>query len=164
MSAFLKLHREILSRRNLAVLQEVMQSGRASLLQKQEAECRSLRIQLDMAERRRDELRLDNTELEVQEERLLRRNNYLANLVQSAVVEQRRVNTNLKELVDNYWALIDDCFDVDYETKENARGQKRKLPAAEQLKKMKKIVIEHNDKRARMFVDAMASGAGSSTD
>ena len=70
---------------------------------------------------------------------------------------------NLKEVVDNYWALIDDCVDVGYETKENARGQKRKPPATEQLKKMEKIVIEHNRKRARMVVDAMGR-AGSSTD
>ena len=66
-------------------------------------------------------------------------------------------------MVDNYWALLDACIDVGYETRENAHGQKRKLPAAEQLKKMEKIVIEHNRKRARMVVDAMGR-AGSSTD
>ena len=78
-------------------------------------------------------------------------------------VELALVKDNLKEVVDNYWALIDDCVDVGYETKENARGQKRKPPAAEQLKKMEKIVIEHNGKRARMLVTAVR-GAGSSTD
>ena len=60
MSALIKLHHEIVSRRNLAVLQAVMQARRASLLQKQEAECRILRIQLELAERHRDEFLLEN--------------------------------------------------------------------------------------------------------
>ena len=87
----------------------------------------------------------------------------LEDIVLRAATEERRVNANLKELVDNYWSLLDACVDVGYETKENARGQKRKLPATEQLKKINKIVSEHNGKRARMLVAAV-TGAGSSTD
>ena len=50
----------------------------------------------------------------------------------------------------NYSALIVDCLGVGDETKENARGHKRKLPATEQLKKINAIVLEHNGKRVRM--------------
>ena len=48
------------------------------------------------------------------------------------------------------------------ETKENARGQKRKLPAAQRLQLMDKILIEHIRKRMRAVGNAVR--AGSSTD
>ena len=159
MSAFLKLNHEILSRRNLAVMQEVMQSGRASLLQKQEAELTLMRA--DKA--KESEATQD---LCAAVSILMDNHRWAMDSRERLGTELDNVKDSLVEVVGNYWALIDDCFDVSSETKENARGQKRKLPAAEQMKKIDKIVNEHNRKRARMFaaVMARARGAGSSTD
>ena len=90
---------------------------------------------------------------------LIRLNEHNGRLADNAI----RMDTKMVEVLNLYWSLIDTCMEVVDETKENARGQKRKLPAAEQIKKMEKILIEHNGKRARMVVDGLR-GAGSSTD
>ena len=156
MSAIIELHCELKNRMHIAVLQTIMQSGRASVLEKQEAELTMLR---DNAIALRDRIsRSDDRIDEMNEHNVL-----LEDLVLRAITKQRRMDTKMQELVDNYWSLIDTCMEVVDETKENARGQKRKLPAAEQIKKMEKILIEHNGKRARMVVDGLR-GAGSSTD
>ena len=171
MSAFLKLNREILSRRNLAVMQEVMQSGRVGLLQKQEVELALLRFQLAKTELEREQALLKEAEGLVRESHLqadLDNSHFERgegiDLQEYLVDELKKVKVNIKEVICTYWELIDDCIDVGYETKENARGQKRKLPAAEQLKKMQKVVNEHNSKRARMVATAMTAASGSSTD
>ena len=145
----------------------MMQSQRASVLERQEEELALMRWAVQSMEecsdadtayfeKCEDDWKLTNIEA-------LSRINRLEHMLLSAATDQRRVNDNMKELVDNYWSLLDACVDVGYETKENARGQKRKLPATEQLKKINKIVSEHNGKRARMIVAAV-TGAGSSTD
>ena len=156
MSAMLQLNRELLDRRNMAVLQITMQSQRASVLEKQAAELALLRIWYNRSalSTKRAWAQADATEAH---------NYWLQEILFHAVADQRRVNDNLQQLVDDYWALIDDCVDVGYETKENSRGQKRKLPATEELKKIRKIICEHNGYRARMVVAAV-TGAGSSTD
>ena len=82
-------------------------------------------------------------------------------LVTTVLTNQRMANVNSKELIDSYWAMIDECVDVGYETKENTRGQKRKLPATEQMKKINKIVDVHTGNRTRMVADSVAR---SSTD
>ena len=51
MSAMLQLNRELLDRRNMAVLQTTMQSQRASVLEKQAAELALLQIGYNRAER-----------------------------------------------------------------------------------------------------------------
>ena len=156
MSAMIELERVVVSRRNMYVLNTVLQSQRASLLEKQEAELAMMRHQhLEMTDSAKS--------AEAEEAAMKRRINELENLVLRAVEDQQRVRGNMEKLVNDYWSLIDDCIDVADETKENARGHKRKLPAAGQLKKINTIVIEHNRKRAKMVVDAMRA-AGSSTD
>ena len=160
MSALLKLHHEIVSRRNLAVLQEVMQSRRASLLQKQEAELTLLRTQLYEAYE-------DKNEIEIHEGFLVERNSYLESSMVEAEAAVDRLAAHAREMVHNYWAIINDCVEVLTDTKENARGQKRKPPATEQLKKLRMIVLEHCSKRSRIVENAVAgtlSRAGSSTD
>ena len=163
MSAMIALHREIVSRRNLTALQAIMQSQRASVLEKQEAELALLRIRHANLQGVSTTALLECDLAWAREAALQEHNNQLRDLVLSAMVEEQRVNNILKEVVDNYWAIIDACTAVGWETKENARGQKRKLPATEELKKIRKIISEHNAKRARMVVGAM-TGAGSSTD
>ena len=163
MSAMIALHREIVSRRNLTALQAIMQSQRASVLEKQEAELALSRIRHANLQGVSTTALLECELAWAREAALQEHNNQLRDLVLSAMVEEQRVNNILKEVVDNYWAIIDACTAVGWETKENARGHKRKPPAAEQLKKIEEIVCEHNRKRARMVVDAMGR-AGSSTD
>ena len=68
-------------------------------------------------------------------------------------------------LLSDYWSLIDEITDITWETKENSRGQKRRLPATEQLAKITKVSRGHSGKRAKQVVSALfASGAGGSTD
>ena len=145
----------------------MMQSQRASLLEKQEAEIKLLRWTLLKVKQAgiNEKFRLLECAKHKQEHinELYDRNDRLEEILHHAAADQRRGNDHLQELVDNYWALLDDCVDVGWETKENSRGQKRKLPATEELKKIRKIISEHNAKRARMVVGAM-TGAGSSTD
>ena len=185
MSALIKLHHEIVSRRNLAVLQAVMESRRASLLQKQEAELTLLRTQLAKTELERDRawaregsqtervdlLRDMVTNAMMNQQRLTQNRDYIRAELYKAYEENHELEADLDKLAfdkgeetdlrdylleqlaevkGNYSALIVDCLGVGDETKENARGHKRKLPAAEQLKKINAIVLEHNGKRVRM--------------
>ena len=156
MSAIIELHRELMSRMHITVLQTIMQSGRASVLEKQEAELTLLR---ENAIALRDRLSRSHDRFDEMNEHNGRLDEHNARLEDHVI----RMDTKMVEVLHNYWSLIDTCIEVVDETKENARGQKRKLPAAEQIKKMEKILIEHNGKRARMFVDTLR-GAGSSTD
>ena len=163
MSATIKLHHVLESRKNMTVLQTVLQSNRAKLVEKQEAQITLLRQSTNHAQAELQTAVNHVLHMEGREDSFRERITQLQDVILHAGREQRRTNDRLKELVDNYWALLDDCIDVGNETKENSRGHKRKLPAAEELKKIKKIIGEHNSKRARMIVDAM-TGAGSSTD
>ena len=155
MSAMLELHREMLERRNLAVLGTIMQTQRASVLEKQAAEVAFLRIELDRTDRDLDRAWYESAEFEDQVDALQKDNDELRAVVAHALAEQQRVNGNLKELVDSYWAIVNDCSDVCGERNENARGQKRKLPAAGQMKKINKIILEHIGNRARMVGNAV---------
>ena len=167
MAAMIELHIAIAVRLTERALYTVMMSQRKSVLERQEAEIRLLKWNIQSGELAAEEESIQyekcKVDLELTNITAQRRINQLENMVLRAATEQRRVNDNLKELVDNYWALLDDCVDVGWETKENSRGQKRKLPATEELKKIRKIICEHNGKRARMVVAAV-TGAGSSTD
>ena len=167
MAAMIELHIAIAVRLTERALYTVMMSQRKSVLERQEAEIRLLRWALQSgtqaAEAESIQVEQREINLEWRNIQAQRRIYDLEDIVLRAATEERRVNANLKELVDNYWTLIDACVDVRWETRENARGQQRKPPAAEQLKKINKIVSEHNGKRARMVVAAM-TGAGSSTD
>ena len=184
MSALIKLHHEIVSRRNLAVLQAVMESRRASLLQKQEAELTLLRTQLAQTELERDRawaregsqtervdlLRDMVTNAMMNQQRLTQNRDYIRAELYKAYEENHELEADLDkqafdageeidlrdhlleqlaEVKGNYSALIVDCLGVGDETKENARGHKRKLPATEQLKKINAIVLEHKDKHAK---------------
>ena len=157
MAAMVELHIAISARLTKAALQTVMQSQRASVLEKQEAEIGLLRWAVHSG------THSDAIQLELRNISTLKRILQLEDILFHAAADQRRVNAQNDQLANNYWALIDDCVDVGWETKENARGQKRKLPATEELKKIRKIISEHNAKRARMVVGAMTD-AGSSTD
>ena len=139
MSAMIELERIVVDRRIMRALHTVLQSQRASLLEKQEAEFALMKHQ-------HLELKDIANSAEEEEVAMKRRINELENLV--------------RELVDNYWTLINDC--IGWFTKEYySRGQKRELPSTEQFKKLEKIISEHNGKRARMVVNA---STGSSTD
>ena len=184
MSALIKLHHEIVSRRNLAVLQAVMESRRASLLQKQEAELTLLRTQLAKTELERDRawaregsqtervdlLRDMVMNAMMNQQRLTQNRDYIRAELYKAYEENHKLEADLDkqafdageeidlrdhlleqvaEVKGNYEALFAECLGVADETKENARGHKRKLPATEQLKKINAIVLEHKDKHAK---------------
>ena len=155
----LELHREMLERRNLAVLGTIMQTQRASVLEKQAAEVAFLHIELDRSGRDCDNAWRHAAESEDRAESIEAHNDRLEELVTYTLTNQRRVNVKLKELIDSYWAIINDCVDVCHETKKNARGQKRKLSATEQVQKLKKIIDEHSRKRARMVAAQSARGS-----
>ena len=157
MAAMVELHIAISARLTKAALQTVMQSQRVSVLEKQEAEIQLLRLAVHSG------THSDAIQIELRNITTQRRIQQLADYIRLSAAEHRRVNNQNDQLANNYGALLDDCVDVGWETKENARGQKRKLPATEELKKIRKIISEHNAKRARMVVGAMTD-AGSSTD
>ena len=106
----IELNIVLVSRRHMQVLQTAMQSQRASLLEKQEAELRLLR---------RHNLELRNKSNSA-EERFIAAEEHLTaldNLVSHTIAEQRRVNGNLREVIDNYLSLIDECVAVGWEQK-----------------------------------------------
>ena len=144
------------------MLQTIMESQRASVIEKQEAELTLLRTELNYEKMRKDEL-LD-MHLETNRELVVARlrNIELDGLVDHHAALHLRLRGNIDRLVDDYWSLIDDSMEASIETKENARGQKRKLPAAQRLQLIEKILIEHMGKRMRAVGDAVR--AGSSTD
>ena len=160
----MELNLVLIDRRNMQVLKTVLESNRASLLEKQEAELALLRRENLELRQAAEKCRIAAGQDEANAIRAIEHSNRMANLLDHAVGDVRRMNANIKELVEDYWALIDGCSEVLWETKENSRGQKRKPPAAEQLKKIQQVVNTHNQKRARQIVDAMEARAGSSTD
>ena len=155
MSAMVELERIIVNRRNMQVLQTIMQSQRASILEKQEAELAMMRHQ-------HSEMTDTAKSAEEEDAAMRRRIHELENLLLRAVEDQRRVNSNMAELIGDYWRLLDGCMEVVDERRDDTRGHKRKLPAAGQLKKVDTILIEHNGKRAKMVSAAMRT-AGSVT-
>ena len=159
MSAFLEPHRLLLDRRNTQVLQTIMESQRASVIEKQEAELTLLRTELNYETMRKDEL-LD-MHLETNRELVVarRRNIDLDDLVDRYEALHLKLRGNIEKIVNDYWSLIDDSMEASIETKENARGQKRKLPAAQRLQLMEKILIEHMGKRMRAVGDAVRAGS-----
>ena len=91
----IELNRVLVSRRNMQVLHTVLQSQRASLLEKQEAELALMRHRnLDL----RDKANSAEELFIAAEEHITA----LENLVSHSLAEHRRVNGNLRELVDNY--------------------------------------------------------------
>ena len=159
----IELERVVVDRRNMQVLHTIMQSQRASILEKQEAELALAREE----EKRWIDLSVDLTcrhiatrrEAIAEQRRALAAERRILDLEEQA----QQVQERLKEVVDNYWGLIEGCIDVVDERREDTRGHKRKLPAAGQLKKIDTILKEHNGKCAKMVVAAMRA-AGSNTD
>ena len=117
MSAMLELHRELLDRRNMAVLQTILQSHRAGVLEKQEADLALLRIRCKRAQRATKRARAKATAEEDRANDMDLENMRLEGLVRGLDREQQRVNGNLLMLEESYWAMIDECADV---------GKKRK--------------------------------------
>ena len=120
MSALIALHREIVGRRNIIVLQTMMQSQHASVLEKQEAELTLMRLQVKTMKEAAITAHDQLIRYEEREDIHLAELNYF---IVRAVADQRRAD-NMKELLDDYYGLIDDCIAVGQETKENAHGQK----------------------------------------
>ena len=157
MAAMIELHIAISARLTKAALQTVMQSQRASVLEKQEAEIGLLRWAVHSG------THSDAIQLELRNISTLKRILQLEEILFHAAADQRRTNAHNDQLANNYGALIDDCDDVYHHRKRSARGENRKLSATEQLEKIRKIISEHHAKHPRMLVGAM-TGAGSSTD
>ena len=143
MSAMLELHRELLDRRNMAVLQTILQSHRAGVLEKQEADLALLRIRCKRAQRATKRARAKATAEEDRADALELENMNLEGIVTHREAEQRRVDGNLKMLEESYWAMIDECADV---------GKKRKS-AEQQMQEINDIISINIHKRARMLMD-----------
>ena len=173
MSAIIELHRVLLDRRNMQVLQTIMQSERAGIVEKQEAELAIMRenlhwwsgrstlfeVQFVAAESRRVEAELNAATLAIEKHELERR-------VFELEDKLRRARKTKHRVVDNYSSIIDDCMAVKFETVGTARGQKRSMTAKEQLAIIKDILQEHTHKRSRLDGNVVRAAveAGSSTD